>query len=215
MDAFSVHQETATAGDIPVLTQVIADAFHDLAPSRWLIPDPDARRYVLPRYFRILVEHAVACGLVQTTPDRDAAALWFPAGTGSPAGPPGYEERLAAATGPYLEYFRLLDEQFRTHHPVGAAHEHLAILAVRPGRQRQGTATMLLDACHAELDRQHRPAYLEASDAGTRRIYLRSGYLDRGAPIVLPADGPGTARTRPVTMYPMWREPRRLPGDRT
>ena len=42
------------------------------------------------------------------------------------------------------------------------------------------------------------PAYLEASDERTRRIYLRHGYADYGSPIRLP-DGP--------SMYPMTREP--------
>ena len=34
----------ADAADLDVLGLVIADAFHDLAPSRWLIDDPAARR---------------------------------------------------------------------------------------------------------------------------------------------------------------------------
>jgi hypothetical protein len=41
-----------------VLSQVIADAFADLAVSRWLIPDPAARRRIFPGYFRLYVEHA-------------------------------------------------------------------------------------------------------------------------------------------------------------
>ena len=38
-----------------VLSQVIADAFVDLAVSRWLIPDPAARRRIFPGYFRLYV----------------------------------------------------------------------------------------------------------------------------------------------------------------
>jgi hypothetical protein len=48
------------------------------------------------------------------------------------------------------------------------------------------------------LDDQGIPAYLEASDKRTRRLYLAYGYADHGSPIEL-ADG--------VQMYPMWREP--------
>ena len=81
----------------------------------------------------------------------------------------------------------------------GVFHEHLAILAVRPDRQGQGIGTALLDARHADLEDQGIPAYLEASDERTRRLYLAHGYTDRGSPIEL-ADG--------VRMYPMWREPR-------
>jgi GNAT superfamily N-acetyltransferase len=180
-----------------VLTRVIADAFFGLAVSQWLVPDPKARREIFPAYFRIYVEHAFAGGLVLTTPTRDAAALWLPIGAEGPGDPPdGYAERLAAITGQYLGRFQALDEGFEAHHPVGAAHQHLAILAVRPDRQRLGIGTALLQARHAILDRDSVPAYLEASDLGTRDIYLNHGYADHGRPIRLP-DGP--------LMYPMWR----------
>ena len=94
-------------------------------------------------------------------------------------------------------------EQLDRHHPAGTFHHHLAILAVRPDRQGQGIGTALLHAHHAVLEDQGIPAYLEASDERTRRLYLAHGYTDRGSPIEL-ADG--------VRMYPMWREPRT--GDR-
>ena len=42
----------ATEADLDVLSQVIADAFHDVAPSRWLITDPGARQQIFPGYFR-------------------------------------------------------------------------------------------------------------------------------------------------------------------
>ena len=76
---------------------------------------------------------------------------------------------------------------------------HLAILAVRPDRQGQGTGTALLDAHHAILDAEGIVAYLEASDERTRGIYLRHGYADYGNPITL-AGG--------LLMYPMVRHPR-------
>jgi len=187
----------ADASHTGVLSQVIADAFFDLAVSQWLVPDPAARREIFPTYFRIYVDHAFTGGLVFTTPALDAAALWLPVGPGGPGDPPeGYAERLAAVTGEYLDRFQALDEGFEAHHPVGTGHQHLAILAVRPDRQRLGIGTALLQAHHATLDRDGVPAYLEASDLGTRGIYLKYGYADLGDPIQLP-DGP--------RMYPMMR----------
>ena len=71
---------------------------------------------------------------------------------------------------------------------------------MRPGRQGQGTGTALLRSYHERLDRDAgAPAYLEAADLRTRRMYRRHGYTDLGPPIQLP-DGP--------LMYPMWREGR-------
>jgi len=190
---------TASAADIPVLAEVIAEAFFDLPPSRWLVPDPADRRRIWPGYFRVYVEHAMTSGTVHTTTGRDAVALWLPAGP-APAEPPeGYAAALAAVAGPYLDRFTAFDAALDQRHPTGFAHHHLAILAVRSDRQGQGTGTALLQAYHQLLDASIRePAYLEASSQRTRRVYQRHGYADHGLPIVLPG-GP--------SMYPMCREP--------
>ena len=63
---------TAGPADADTLSDLIAEAFFHLPPSRWLIGDPAARRAVLPSYFRIYVEHALATGIVHTTPGRTA-----------------------------------------------------------------------------------------------------------------------------------------------
>jgi GNAT superfamily N-acetyltransferase len=189
----------ADVSDLDALSQVIAAAFFDLPPSRWLIPDPAARRKIFPGYFRIYVADALAHGVLHTTPSRDAAALWLPAGDDTAGPPADYAARLAAATSPWTERFVAFDAALDQRHPAGAAHRHLALLAVRPGRQGLGLGTALLRAYHHRLDRDvHAPAYLEASDGRTRRLYLRHGYADHGPPIRLPG-GP--------VMYPMWREP--------
>ena len=161
-------------------------------------PADVARRQIFPLYFRIYVEHALADGIIHTTPSRAAAALWLPAGPDPAAQPPGHAERLAAATSPWTGRFVAFDAALEARHPAGTAHRHLALLAVRPGRQGQGTGTALLRSYHQALDRDGTPAYLEASDLRTRRIYLTHGYADHGPPIRLPG-GP--------LMYPMWRQP--------
>jgi GNAT superfamily N-acetyltransferase len=194
------HVVRAGAADADVLAQVIADAFAVLDVSQWLVTDPGLRRMILPGYFALHVEHALAEGLVLTTPYRDAAALWLPVAASGPGEPPeGYHARLAAITGPHLERFLILDEAFDLHHLTGVPHEHLAILAVHPGRQWLGIGTALMNAHHATLDRKGTPAYLEASDPAKREIYLAHGYADFGMPIQLP-DGPA--------MYPMLRRPK-------
>ena len=179
------------------LSQVIAEAFFDLAVSRWLIPYPPARRRIFPGYFRLYLEHALGAGLVCTTPAQDAVALWLPAGKEAEPPPGDYGERLAAVTGQWVDRFRLFDQTLEDRHPTGYAHHHLAILAVRPDRQGHGTGSALLRAHHAGLDRDSIPAYLEASDLRTRRFYLAHGYADCGGPLFLPE----------AVMYPMVRPP--------
>jgi GNAT superfamily N-acetyltransferase len=186
--------------DLQVLSQVIARAFHPLAPSQWLIPDPDARRALFGDYFRLYVRQALTAGVVYTTPERSAAALWLYADDPAGRQPADYDEHLAAATGVWVQRFRTFDTLLAQHHPTGQAHVHLAILAVHPDRQHRGIGTALLAAHHRLLDRADvsLPAYLEASDTRTRELYLRHGYRDHATPIQLP-DGP--------LMYPMWRQP--------
>lgn len=120
----------------------------------------------------------MTAGLVRTTPQRTAAALWLPAtGPGTP--PDGYARQLAQATGPFLDRFAALDEDLARHHPAGVFHHHLAILAVRPDSQGQGIGTALLQAHDATFDWQGIASYLEASDERTRGLYLRYGYRPR------------------------------------
>lgn len=197
----------AGESDVDVLSQVVADAFHPLAPSLWLIADPVVRRDIYPGYFRIYVEHALEHGIVQTTADRSAVALWIPMAAEPPdpaeesAASQAYTERLNAATGRFASRFHAFDTALERHHPAGTAHHHLALVGVRPDRQGQGTGTALLRAYHEMLDETHGlAAFLEASDLRTRQIYLRHGYVDHGPPIQLPDGGP--------KMYPMWREGR-------
>lgn len=198
--------------DLDVLSHVIAKAFVDLAPSRWLITDLGACRRILPGYFRLYLEHAQAVGLACTTPGRTAAALWLPVGEGPVSPPDGYDARLAAATGAWADRFRAFDAALDDHHPTGTAHWHLAILAVHPDQQGQGTGTTLLHSVHERLDHARMPAYLEASSPRARDLYLRHGYVLRpDAPYHLPSGGP--------PMWPMWRQPRmqrfHVPVDRT
>ena len=101
-------------------------------------------------------------------------------------------------TGRWAERFAAFDVALDARHPAIA--HHLAILAVQPDRQGQGTGAVLLHACHQHLDHDAGAlAYLEASDLRTRQNYLRHGNADHRLPIGLPG-GP--------LMYPMWRQAR-------
>jgi GNAT superfamily N-acetyltransferase len=179
------------------LAHLIAEAFHGLAPSRWLIPEADERFRILPAYFRLMLDHAVAQGEVQTVIGGAAAAVWFDETAGTLPEPPEYGARLAEACGRWTERFQLLDGLLARHRPA-RPHHHLAFLATRPGLQRAGLGTALLRHQHRHLDRYAIPAYLEAASAASRSLYLRLGYVDLEPSIVLP-DG--------AKLWPMWRRP--------
>lgn len=186
--------------DLEMLSRVIAEAFFDLPPSRWLVPDPDARRAMFPAYFGLHLEQALAHGVVWTIADRTAAALWLPTGRKPVPQAADYGLRLAAITGARVRQFTEFDAALERHHPSQVFHHHLAIMAVRADRQGRGFGSALLRAHHRELDQGVRiPAYLEASSQRSRRLYERHGYVLRaGGPFALPAGGP--------LLWPMWRE---------
>ena len=191
---------TAGPADLNALSQVIAVAFHDLPPSQWLVSDSAERARIFPGFFRILLDWAMADGTVTTTPERDAAALWIPAGNHPPEPPADYPDRIAAVTGSRAGQFEAFDVTLEENHPTGIPHEWLAIIGVRPDRQGQGLGSALMRARHRDLDREGRPAYLEAASPRARDLYLRHGYALRpGSPFHLPDGGP--------PMWPMMRPP--------
>jgi GNAT superfamily N-acetyltransferase len=187
----------AGPADVERIADVIAEAFHGLPPSRWLVPEADERAAILPRYFRLLLDHAVAHGEVQTVTGLAAAAVWFDETGGAAPEPAGYAARLDEICGRWADRFHVLDALLAAHRPA-RPHHHLAFLATQPGYQRGGLGTALLAHQHRHLDRYAIPAYLEAASGASRELYLRLGYADLGPAITLPG-GP--------QLWPMWRRP--------
>ena len=168
------HEVAAVAG-------VLAAAYAGGDVDRWLGVTADSRA----AHFRTVAASAFADGIVRVA-DEDGsligASLWFP----HPAVP------VPPAPSP------LLGRQLASRHPSEPAHHYLACLGVRPDRQRQGIGTYLLIGHHAYLHVTRTPAYLEANDPRNRALFLRHGYTDVGAPIVLSGG---------IPIWPMWRPP--------
>jgi len=184
---------------------VIAEAFDEIAPAQWIVPDGGVRRGLLAAQFEILVEHADKHGRVHTLPDKggeevEAVAVWYDNTGAEVPEIERYEERLAKAVGlRWLARFKAFDAELLAHHPH-RPHFHLALLAVRPHLQARGLGSRLLERQHAWLDERKIPAYLEASSRRTRELYLRHGYEPLGEPYHLPENGP--------PLFPLWRHPR-------
>jgi GNAT superfamily N-acetyltransferase len=191
--------------ELEPIAELIAAAFHELPQDRWLVADPDDRRAVMPSYFRILVEQALATGWVHTSVDGHAVAVWMH-NTSSEAGlaDRGHEDRVAEATGAYAERFHIFEAALSAAHPAVPAHHHLALLAVRPGHQRQGYGSALLAHHHRVLDQLGLATYLEAATEASRAVYHRHGYHDIFAPFRIGEHGP--------RMWPMWRQPQPAPS---
>ncbi|HEU5160981.1 MAG TPA: GNAT family N-acetyltransferase [Streptosporangiaceae bacterium] len=186
----------ARPADAGRVAELVATAFAPLPAVSWLVPEPADRPRVMTANLRIFVDHAIEYGHVDLIDEAPAAAVWFPRTDPIPE-PADYDRRLAAACGPWTDRFRVLDSLFEENHPDGP-HYHLALLAVAPEWQSRGLGSVLLRRQHAELDATATAAYLEASSARSRDLYLRHGY-EPGEPFRLPDGTP---------FWPMWRPPR-------
>jgi GNAT superfamily N-acetyltransferase len=191
----------ARPSEAAALGRLVAESFSPLPVCRWLAADFDERIAGLSGQFGMIVGHAIAHGQVYTAGTEGsqvAAAAWFPPGPVPDI--PGYDARLADTAGPNLARFVELDEVMHEAHPQAPAHAYLALMAVSESERNRGIGTLLLAEHHRRLDADGTPAYLEASGPPARRLYLRHGYADSGAPY-----GPGGLRE----FLPMWREPSR------
>jgi GNAT superfamily N-acetyltransferase len=189
--------EAPASNDIGTLARVIAAAFHHLPASQYLVPDPQWRTQVLSDYFRSDVRDTLEHGTAYTLASRRAVALWMSVPAEGYPGPT-LSARLARMDPDLAERDLIFHKTLLARHPVGFAHHHLMILAVRPERQHRGLGSRLLETHHAYLDQQHLPAYLEAASLQARELYRKHGYEDSGEPLELPD------RAR---MYPMLRPP--------
>ncbi|MEV6964435.1 GNAT family N-acetyltransferase [Hamadaea sp. NPDC051192] len=187
-------------GEDRTLAAIIGEAFSHLAVSRHLIPDHGARAAVLARHLGQNVELARGIGRLLTDTERRSAAVWLAVpDTGLPD-VVGYEQRRAAACGPHTGRFTEFEDRMHKNHPLGKHHWYLALMAVHPDQQGQGLGSTLLRHQLVMLDRSGQPAYLEAADPRSRRLYLRHGFSDHGQPFACGHAGP--------FLWPMWREPR-------
>jgi GNAT superfamily N-acetyltransferase len=205
-DAHAVRR--ADAGDAAGIAGVIAEAFHDIPVSLWIVPDPGDRARIYPDYFRIFVDMAIPHGEVEVIDDDSgdgvaAAAVWMPVMPDPIPAPDDYDILVGKICGQYADNFRALDEVMGRHHPH-EPHHYLALLAVRPDHQAAGLGSALLNHHHRKLDAAGIPAYLEASSVRSRALYLRHGFETHSEPFVMvegvPAEG-GPA------MWPLWRDP--------
>jgi GNAT superfamily N-acetyltransferase len=190
----------ATPRDLDQVTSVLTQAFMlgDFAP--WLIAGIEERATRYTGYFRVFARAFLTSYIVEVTPDRVGVALWARLPAGHKVEIPGYEQAMAIGLGEHLPRFQALDTAMDITHPTERDHDYLALLAVRPDHHHRGTGSALLAHHLAALDREGRPAYLEATGLRTRALYLRHGFTDLCAPVEIGPNGPW--------LRPMWREAR-------
>ncbi|MFJ6200139.1 N-acetyltransferase [Micromonospora sp. NPDC092111] len=183
----------ASGADLDALSVVVAQALSAGPLGGWLVPDATERPVALRRYARLVVSWGLRDGLVDTTDDRSAVAVWYPR-VEVPVPSAVWTFDLHRALGPRASRFALLHaclDAVVPHIP----HHHLAHVAARPGRD--DAVPVLLAVHHRGLDAEGLPSYAEVPGGRPREGVLAGlGYEPR-SPILLESGGPA--------LWRMWR----------
>jgi ribosomal protein S18 acetylase RimI-like enzyme len=200
---------TAGEGDRELVVRLMDEAFQDDPVSGWVFPDEEYRRTTHHKLMAAFTDIVLADGRIDLTEDGTACALWLSvpaddhtADSTADSSDSSHDDgpaQLRQAVDPDNERVELIGRLTAGIHPSGRAHAYLWMIAVTPERQDEGLGTALITSVLDRCDREGLPAYLEASNARSLKLYERLGFEITGRPLDLP-DGP--------RMWPMWREPR-------
>jgi GNAT superfamily N-acetyltransferase len=174
--AYERHIRKAATADLGAAAHVLAAAFHDDPAVSWLVPDEERRLAALPAIMELFAEHFQPHGENHVNESRSGAALWLPPDA---APTPESEERLGegvvALAGDDItrwDAFMRMQDANRPTEP----HYYLMLLGVIPDRHGVGIGSALLHAVLDRADREHLPAYLEATSPRNRALYERHGF---------------------------------------
>ncbi|MFI0237419.1 GNAT family N-acetyltransferase [Streptomyces sp. NPDC016845] len=196
-----VRIRRAVVSERDFVVGLLDEAFMDDPVSRWVFPEEERRRARHAYLMGAFTDATFADGYIDLAEDGTAVALWMDvpeaAGEDQEEGVDGAAQ-VRAAVDPDNERVEQIARLTEAAHPTGRAHVYLWMIGVRPERQGEGLGTALMAPVLERCDREGLPAYLEASNARSRALYERLGFVFTGTAVDLP-DGP--------SLWPMWREP--------
>jgi len=164
--------------------------------TRWFLPDAQQYLKYFPAVLQGMCGPAFEGRSAFYAGDFYGAALWL-----RPGAEPDNDVLGAlmqeAIPEPQQESRFAFFEQMATHHPEEALW-YLPMIGVDPAYQGAGLGSTLLSHALAECDREHMPAYLEATSPRSHDLYLRHGFEVVG--VIQAADSP--------PMFPMLRKAR-------
>ena len=175
------------------ITDLLAMAFADDPPTRWLYPDDEEYRRNFPEFVRAFGGDCVELGSASCVEGMSACALWLP--PGESANEEALVEHVVWRIAPHRhdEVFALFEAIGRVH-PL-EPHWYLPIIGVEPAYQGNGLGSALLRHGLERCDRDCTPAYLEATRSENIRLYERHGFK--------PLEPIRIGSCPPIT--PMWR----------
>jgi len=170
------------------VASTLAAAFQDDPALAWIMPDPNTRRRMLPRFFAVMAEQSHRHGTVLASSDREAASLWYP---------PGEVRddrlwdslRLLAIFKSALPRGLKVAEAMHEHHPHPQPHAYLRYVGVSPDAQGQGWGGATIRDGIARASKAGHGVLLETATESNVAIYSRLGF-EITSEWTVPGNGP-------------------------
>ncbi len=165
---------TAMASDEDHITNVILLAFSADPVVRWVWPD--SRQYFahFPSFVRAFGGKAFTHGSAYYIEGYVGAALWLPPDIHIDENEIGSVLERSVSEKTRKDVFAVF-EQMGSYHP-SEPHWYLPLMAVDPSKQGKGFGSALMEHALLQCDRDHKLAYLEASNPRNKPLYERHGF---------------------------------------
>ena len=179
---------------IEFVAAVLNQAFQDEPHFKYLLPDEQTRRTVLPLFLRSLARASHASGEIYTTENIEGGALWISPGRVFTFG-------RIVRTGMWATPLELGWASFRRCIDFGAcldavhrrlaigAHWYLVALGVKPSRPGSAIRAALLQPVLSRADSDGLPCYFETFRERDLLFYQEHGFRVEGAGSI-PGGGP-------------------------
>jgi ribosomal protein S18 acetylase RimI-like enzyme len=187
---------TVNAAERERAIATITTAFTGDPVLRWVMPDSHQYLTYFPELIRRFAGKAFDGGSAYATDAYAGSCLWLRPGVEPDQEPLIELVQQAIPAGNQENVFAML-EAMGEYHPREPLW-YLPVIGVDPAKQGQGLGSALLSHVLAEVDREGKPAYLEASSERSRALYLRHGFEVTGT--IQVADSP--------PLWPMLRKAR-------
>ena len=165
---------TATPSEQQRVIATFVMAFSSDPIARWVWPEPDRYLTYFPEFVPLFGGKAFEHGTAYCVDRFAGASLWLPPGVHSDEEAMGESLQRSVAEGDQEKVFAFF-EQMGVYHPT-EPHWYLPIIGVDTVHQGRGYGSALLKHALQNCDRDKLPAYLEATNEGSRRLYLRHGF---------------------------------------
>jgi GNAT superfamily N-acetyltransferase len=175
---------------------VITMAFSADPIARWFIRDAASYLNNFPPFVEAFGGGAFEHGSADVVEDFAGAALWLPPGIGPDEETMGALALQAIPADEQEERFGFMAQQGELH--PKEPHWYLPLIGVDLTQQGRGYGSALLQFALQRCDRDHLPAYLEATSPQNKRLYERHGFEAIG--VIQYGSSP--------PMWPMLRKPR-------